>query len=218
MKESVPKQFLEIAGHPIIIHTLLRFEKSDLISDIIVVCCEGFIEKLQELVKANNIKKCTKVIPGGKTRQESSYSGGKGCPGGTEIVLIHDAARPFVTDKIIEKAVFAAREAGAAGPVIDSEDTLVSIQNNFIKEIPDRKSLKRIQTPQAFRYKVILEAHERAIEKNITNVTDDCGLVLRMGLPVETVVGDSLNIKITDKTDLFLAERIILQGDNPLET
>jgi len=209
MEASRPKQFLDLSEKPIIIHTLERFEKNIQISLVAVVCHMDYVEYLDELVKKNGLKKVYKIIPGGETRQESSFIGIKNCSPGTECVLIHDAVRPFIDDKIIEDTLTAAKETGAAGTVIDTADTIVVTEGHFIKEIPDRKNLKRIQTPQGFCYKTITEAHEWALKKGIKDATDDCGLVLAMGRPVRAVSGSVFNIKITDQADLSLAEKFI---------
>ncbi|MFH1552855.1 MAG: 2-C-methyl-D-erythritol 4-phosphate cytidylyltransferase [Candidatus Omnitrophota bacterium] len=203
MGKAVPKQFLEVAHKPIIVHTLEHFEKSDLISDIVVVCHAEHIGDLESLVKKSGIKKVCTIIPGGKTRQESSFAGIKSCPPDTEFVLIHDAVRPFVNDKIIKDVFNAAKKYGAAGPVIDVEDTIIEEKNGFIKSIPDRRYLKRIQTPQGFCYETILKSHERGVENNFKDVSDDCGLVISMKKPVKLVKGDPLNFKITNQRDMF---------------
>ncbi|MFC1480539.1 2-C-methyl-D-erythritol 4-phosphate cytidylyltransferase, partial [Candidatus Omnitrophota bacterium] len=213
---ETPKQFLELAGKPIIVHTLGQFEKNDLISDIVVVCHENHIKDLDELLRENRIQKIHKIVPGGETRQESSFIGVKSCPPGTEFVLIHDAVRPFIDDRIIEETLAAAAEAGASGTAIDTDDTIIVKKDDFIEDIPPRKNLKRIQTPQGFRYETILEAHQGALKNNITDSTDDCGLVRAMGQPVKLVDGSVFNIKITDQTDLFLAEKFFQSGKGSL--
>jgi 2-C-methyl-D-erythritol 4-phosphate cytidylyltransferase len=217
MNETTPKQFLELDGKPVIIHTLGHFEKSILISSIVVVCHEDYMEGLDELIKQNNIKKACRIVRGGKTRQESAFIGIKNCPPGTEIVLIHDAVRPFVDESIIRDTLSAAEEAGAAGAAINVSDTIIIKKGDFIEKIPDRGILKRIQTPQGFRYKAILKAHQWALENGITDSTDDCGLVLAMGGPVKLVKGSTRNMKITDQADLFLAESLARSGKGQIE-
>ncbi len=204
MNSSIPKQFLELAGKPIIIQTLERFVKSPLVTDIVIVCHRDHITKLAELVKEYNIEKVYTIVEGGKVRQESSYAGVKNCPEGTEIVLIHDAVRPFIDNNLIERVVRAAQEAGASGPVVETGDTIVVHEDGYIKSIPDRNTLGRIQTPQGFQYDVILKAHEDAIAKGVADCTDDCGLVLDMAWKVKVVEGSYSNIKITSKGDLAL--------------
>jgi 2-C-methyl-D-erythritol 4-phosphate cytidylyltransferase len=213
MNNEMPKQFLEIASRPVIIHTCKAFEKNESISDMIIVCNEKYIEHLQSLIKQNSIQKVYKIVPGGKTRQESSFLGIKACPPDTGFVLIHDAVRPFAGRSIIEDVLMAAKEKGAAAPVISTEDTIIVKDGDFITEIPDRNTLKRIQTPQGFQYETMLKAHEWALENNITDSTDDCGLVLAMGPKVKWVEGSRENIKITNAADLFLAENLVPMRD-----
>ncbi|MCK4852043.1 MAG: 2-C-methyl-D-erythritol 4-phosphate cytidylyltransferase [Candidatus Omnitrophica bacterium] len=211
MNTAVPKQFLELAGKPVIIHTLEKFEKSSFISDTVVVCHEDHIEDLRRLISKNKLRKVYKVVPGGETRQGSSFIGVKNCPPGTTFALIHDAVRPFINDTIISDTLEAAGAAGAAGTVVDMIDTVIVKNGDFIRDMPDRNNLKRAQTPQGFRYETILTAHEWALKNDIFDSTDDCGLVLAMGSPVKAVEGSVFNIKITDRADLAVAERLILE-------
>ena len=209
MKAAVPKQFLEVSGKPVIIHTLEQFEKSDPVSDIVIVCCEKAVDILEDLIKERGLKKIYKVAAGGRTRQESSFIGVKNCPPETGTVLIHDAVRPFVTEQMIADILQAVKETGAAAPAIDIEDTVIMTGGDLIKDIPARKTLKRIQTPQGFDHDLIFKAHENALKKGITDATDDCGLVIAMDKTVKVVKGSIRNIKITDRSDLVLAEQFI---------
>ena len=120
--------------------------------------------------------------------------------------------QPFIDEGMIRDILAAARETGAAGPVIDTEDTIVIEKDRFIEDIPERKSLKRIQTPQGFRYEVICTAHERALEAGVTDSTDDCGMVLGMGGRVSIVRGSVHNIKLTMPADMALAGYFITSG------
>lgn len=212
MNSEKPKQLLEIAGKPVIIHTLLQFDRSDLISDIVVVCDKDHLNDIDEVIKEHEIGKIHKIVRGGMTRQGSSFEGIKNCPEGTGFVLIHDAVRPFVSQKMIKDTLEAAMETGAAGTVIDSPDTLVVKKDEFIIDIINRNDVKRIQTPQGFGYETIFNAHEEALKKGIGDSTDDCGIVLAMGGSVKAVEGSVSNIKITYKSDLLLAEKLILKS------
>ncbi|NQT32700.1 MAG: 2-C-methyl-D-erythritol 4-phosphate cytidylyltransferase [Candidatus Omnitrophica bacterium] len=212
MQAELPKQFLFLAGQEIITRTLKCFEKSPIVSEIIIVCFEDYIDKTKALIDENNIRKVSKVIPGGKTRQESSFLGVKSCSSDTEIVLIHDAVRPFVSEKIIKDVSEGAAVTGAAAPVIDMTDTVVSKKDDLVGSIPDRTGLKRIQTPQAFRYDMIRKAHQMAKDKGTTDATDDCTLVLNMPGSVKAVGGSAYNLKITDGIDLETAEALLASG------
>lgn len=212
MGTDIPKQFLELAGKPVIMHTLQKFEDSRDVKDIVVVCHSDHIEKMKEIIVRAGMNKILKIVPGGETRQASSYAGVKACPVDTEVVLIHDSVRPFINERIISDTISAAEKEGAAGVVIDIDDTVVSSEGDIVSDIPDRKTLKRVQTPQGFRYDTILRAHEEALEKGITDSTDDCGLVFNTGGAVRTVKGSAYNIKITGPSDLDLAENFISSG------
>ena len=209
METQEPKQFLEINNVPIIVRTLLAFEESSLIDGMIIVSHCDYVERIDELIKNNNISKIMSITTGGKTRQESSFNGLKECPQDAEYVMIHDAARPFIDNRIIEDLLKATEEVGAATPAIEVEDTIITDKDSFIEGIVDRKRLKRVQTPQCFRYKTIVEAHDAAIEKGIIDATDDCSLVLGIGKKVKLTEGSLLNIKITKPADLTQCESII---------
>jgi len=212
MNASVPKQFLELGGRPIIIRTLEKFDVSPIISEVIVVCHEGHVGTLSGLVEKFGIKKAGVILPGGETRQESSQIGVRNCPDGTDNVIIHDAVRPFIDEIMIEDILKAAEASGAAGPVIGTKDTMVVSRDGFMVEIPAREHLKRVQTPQGFKYGTIVEAHEWAAKNGIVHASDDCGLVLGMGKQVRTVDGSPFNIKITDIEDLSIAEIFLKRG------
>lgn len=209
MGEDLPKQFLPLAGKPLIMHSVAAFEKHPLVSDIVIVCCESHMDMMKNILDGSVSKKISKIIPGGDTRQESSFMGVNSSPEGTAYVLIHDAARPLLTEEVIDSVLSCAKETGAAGPVIDAEDTIIIQKEDLIEKIPERKNVKRVQTPQAFRYDLILKAHDWALENGVKGSTDDCGLVLAMGEEVRTAKGEVFNIKITSKDDLAMAEEIL---------
>jgi len=213
MEGETPKQFMPLAGKPLIMYSLETFSNNRSVDGIILVGLEKYIDKLKDMVARNKIDKVIDIIPGGKTRQESSYKGIKKCPSDTGHVLIHDAARPFANDKIIEDVLRAVMKCGAAVPVMCFSDTVAIEKDGFIDTIPDRNRYRRIQTPQGFSYEVILEAHEKARENKITDSTDDCGLVRGIGRSVKTVESDPVNMKITDRNDIMLAEREICRRE-----
>jgi len=207
MGKNLPKQFLEVAGKPLIVHALEKFSRKKSINGIIVVSLEKYLDRSIQIIADNKVDKVIDVIPGGATRQESSYIGIKRCPDDTQFVLIHDSARPFVDNKIIDDVLRAAVKYGAAAPAMEISDTVIFEKDGFVDKIPPRKTLKRIQTPQGFSYETICKAHEQSRENGITNATDDCGLVRNMNSPVRIVEGDPANIKITDRYDIETAEK-----------
>lgn len=208
MGKDLPKQFLEVAGKPLIVHALENFSRNKSINGIIVVSLEKYIDRSIQVIADNKIDKVIDVIPGGATRQESSYIGIKRCPDDTQFVLIHDSARPFVDNKIIDDVLCAAVKYGAAAPAIEISDTVTFEKDGFVDKIPPRKTLKRIQTPQGFSYETICKAHKQSRENGIMGATDDCGLVRNMNSPVRIVKGDPVNIKITDQYDIETAKRV----------
>jgi len=202
-----PKQFHLLAGKKIYLHTLERFEKSGLFKEILLVVPTQWRKEVEE--DCPNAR----VIEGGATRQESSYRGIMACQEDTEIVVIHDAVRPFVTDRILKENIDKARELGAADTCIPSADTLVyAPKGDLIEAIPIRSHYLRGQTPQSFRLGIIKKAHHHALEKKLDGVSDDCRLVKELDLPVAIVFGDERNMKITTPLDLLLAEQFLRQG------
>jgi len=208
-----PKQLIKIAGKTLLEHTIEIFERSDCIDDIVLVVAPEIKDYVDEIVVRRSYSKISKIVFGGKTRRESSYYGVMALEAEDEdVVFIHDVARPFLDENIIRTGLKAAREYGAVDVVIDSPDTIVRVDDRgYIEEIPERRYLKRGQTPQIFIYKIIRKAHEMAAEDPDVDehVTDDCGLILRYNLcRVFTIKGSNWNIKITYPLDVYIAEKI----------
>ena len=208
-KDGKPKQFTKLAGLPVLIHTLKTFQTSAVIEGIVVVSHEDYIDHVWELVNKYGISKVEKVVAGGRTRQESSRVGIECCGKQTDYVLIHDSVRPFLSHEVIDALVKAVKTYKAVDTVIPSADTLVQVDaEGFIRTIPDRSGFRRGQTPQAFEYRLIFDAHRQALADGVENATDDCFLVLRLGHRVFTVEGHEQNIKITYPLDLHLADKL----------
>jgi 2-C-methyl-D-erythritol 4-phosphate cytidylyltransferase len=209
INSEIPKQFLELSGSPLIIHTLKPFEENSNIDEAIIVTPSDYIDKTWEFVNRYRLTKVKKIIRGGKTRQVSSKNGIDACGDDTKFVLIHDAVRPFITNNLLNRLLKALYQHDAVVPVIRSTDTIVETdRKGFINKIPNRSMLWRVQTPQAFEYQLIKEAHIRALKDGISNSTDDSSLVLRIGRPVFTLKGDEKNIKITLPIDIYIADKI----------
>jgi 2-C-methyl-D-erythritol 4-phosphate cytidylyltransferase len=204
-----PKQFVKLAGLPVLVHTLKVFQACRHISEVVVVTQEQYVDQVWHYVHQYGLDKTAKVVIGGSTRQESSSIGIECCGDDTEYVMTHDAVRPFLTQRILEDLVAAVIEHKAVDTVIPSADTIVEIDSKgFINNIPDRSTMRRGQTPQAFEYQLIREAHSSALRKGVENATDDCALVLRMGGKVFVVPGDEQNIKVTYPLDLHIADKL----------
>ena len=216
MESDIPKQCIDIYGKPLIIHTIESFDANPNIDSIAIACKKEWQEDLRIWIRKYGINKVQWIVDGGDTRQESIYKSlmtiGKEC-GEDDIVVIHDSARPLISQRIINENIEGAKEFGAVDTVIPSADTIVkSIDENTIDSVPLRKELYLGQTPQSFKYSMILDAHNKAIENNNLEATDDCQLVLALKKDVHLVRGDKLNFKITTFEDLLLLKAVIKLG------
>lgn len=205
---NVPKQFVKIAGKTILEHTINIFEKALAIDKIFIVITPEYRTMAEEILLKNNFKKVSKLLNGGDTRKESSYIGISAVEDAEANVIIHDCARPFLTQKIISDCIDALKTYDAVDVAIPSADTIIKVDgNNVIQNIPSRASLRRGQTPQCFKLSIIKKAHELA--QNDSNFTDDCGLIVKYNLgEVYVVNGDVDNIKVTYPSDIFLADSL----------
>ena len=202
---NIPKQFFEIKGKTLLEMSVDAFEQNELITDIIVVSHWDFMKETQDIIDKNNYKKVRKIIAGGQTRQQSSYNGVREIPDEAK-VLIHDAVRPFVTQKIITDCVNALEKYDAIGVAIPCTDTIIQIDDGIIEDIPKREMLMQIQTPQAFKVDLLLEAHKKA--KSL-EATDDCSLVLSLPHEVKLVKGDKKYHKVTTIEDIKYLEGLL---------
>jgi len=210
MNLDINKQYVEICRVPLLARTLKVFQDSSLIDEIVlVVNKDDFIYCKQEIVDRYNFTKIKTIVTGGDTRQDSVRNGLGEVSGKTEIVLIHDGARPFISDSCMAECIMAAYDYGASCVAVPVKDTIKRADSSgFVVETLDRSQLWQIQTPQAFKYTLILEAHNKALEEGFYG-TDDAMLVERLGYKVKLVMGSYNNIKITTLEDLLLAETII---------
>ena len=203
-----PKQFLELAGTPIIFHTLKPFELCDSIHEIILVLPAADTAGFLSLANQAGLRKLTRVVAGGSTRAESVYRGLLAVRAATaEIVAVHDGVRPFVTPAEIARTV-AAAQMGAAVLVAPVTDTIKEISGGQVVRTLDRSSLRRSLTPQCFRYDLLRRAYD-GIDVQDQALTDDSVLVERLGITVEAIEGSSRNIKITTQEDLQVAEELL---------
>ena len=204
---DVPKQFVKIAGKTVFEHTIEVFEKAENIDEVIVVITPSYRHFAEEIIIKNNYKKISKLLNGGETRKESSSIGILSIEDEEANVLIHDCARPFVSQRIISDCIKALETHNAVDVAIPSADTIIKVKDDIIEKIPERKYLMRGQTPQCFKLSTIKKAHE--LSKNDTNFTDDCGLIVKYGLcDVYVVSGEGENIKITYPEDIYMADRL----------
>lgn len=203
-----PKQFLEIGGKPLLIHTLDTFQSCAAIDEIVLILSENEIESFQETLRKFQIIKLSKIVAGGKTRAESVRKGLLSLDGEkTEIVAVHDGARPFVTSEEIAQTIDKAKIKGAvclAAPVFD---TIKRVRNGKIVETIDRNSLRRALTPQTFRFEILQKAF--AAENFDAAATDECFLVEKSGHEIFFIDGSPKNIKITTREDFEVAENLL---------
>lgn len=208
MGSAVPKQYLEIGGIPIFLHTLQLMEKSPVVQEIILVVGHQDVAMAQEIVSSYSLPKLRCIVPGGRERSHSVYQGLKALPEDCSWVVVHDGVRPFFTLSLLEQVVNAAKSYGAAIPGVPVKDTIkVCDDNDMVLKTPPRDSLLAIQTPQAFRRDWLVDAYEHAMKNRLT-ATDDAALVEKLGKPVKVVRGHYENIKITTPEDLAIAELI----------
>lgn len=214
MNMDINKVYVEVYGKPILARTIQVFEKCSYIDEIIlVVGSQELIHCKQNVIDFYGFTKVKALVCGGEERQNSVYNGILEVSEDCDIVLIHDGARPFVTEDNIIDSIDAAYEYGAASVAVPVKDTIkVSDTEDFASETLDRSKLWSIQTPQAFRYGVIAQAHERAVKEGFMG-TDDAVLVERMGQKMKLVPGNYYNIKITTKEDLCIARAITEELD-----
>jgi 2-C-methyl-D-erythritol 4-phosphate cytidylyltransferase len=207
------KQFLSLAGKPLLCHALDRFEASPFIDTIhLVVGLEDMDYTLTEIVEAYGYRKISRIVPGGRSRQESVKNGILSLSSEVDLVAIHDGVRPFVTPKMIEESIRAARQFKAAVIATPVKETIKMVdRDRTVLSTLDRESLWQIQTPQTFQLEVIKLAIQKAAEDGFLG-TDDASLVERIGIKVYILPGSYTNIKITTPEDLILAN-LILQAE-----
>jgi len=221
---EVPKQLLRLGGRTLIEHCVAAFEEAPGVHEILVVMPPGRTAEAERLLDGAGYRKVSGVIEGGTTRSGSTRRaiaaiGARQAAGdavGECGVLLHDAARPLVDQRIIADCVDALRDADAVGVAVPASDTIVVAIDGVMTRMPRRDSLLRCQTPQAFRLPVIARAHELARADPDFTPTDDCGVVLRYlpEVPVRVVAGSEHNIKITYPRDLAIAETLLKTGDS----
>lgn len=208
--EGPKKQFLSLAGRPVLAYSLDPFEASPLIRSVVVVVQSEDIDYcLGEIVRKEGFRKVTHVVSGGATRQQSVRSGIEAAPEDGDILLIHDGVRPFTTTEMIEASVRAAQQYEAVIFGVPVKDTVKEVEaHQTVVRTLERASLYQIQTPQAFRAGLIREAHRMAASEGFVG-TDDASLVERMGIKVRILLGSYENMKLTTPEDLEFARFIL---------
>ena len=219
MGGSVPKQFLSIGGEPLIVQSLRMLQAAPVVAQIILAVPSADIEYCEaEIVVRHRFTKVTKVVAGGAERQDSVRYALAQVPSDTDIVLIHDAVRPFVTRRMIDEVVAASWKEGAAIVALPMRDTVKQVRTDgMIERTVDRTPLWLAQTPQAFRRDWIETAHRNAHAEGV-RATDDAFLVEWLGYSVAVVEGSGENIKVTRPEDLLIGEAILASRTKGRET
>ena len=204
---TIPKQYINLNDKPIVTHCIETFEKSSKIDGIIIVVASEYYEIMLRIIKQNSFKKIISVVEGGKTRQESVFNALelKECAQ-YDFILVHDAARPFVSLDIIDSVVNNIVETGCVVPVVAVKDTIKVIEKNGEVSTPNRSSLYAAQTPQGFYSEILLKAHKQAKNDGFEGY-DDSVLTERIGVKTKLIEGSDSNIKITTKEDLNYAKK-----------
>lgn len=202
------KLLLELTGVPILAHTLMAFESCELVDWIVVVAREVDFVPYQQLCRDFGLEKVHSIVRGGETRAHSVLEGIRNCPKEADLVAIHDAARPLVTNEVICEAIEAAAQHGGAAPVVPMKDSVKRIEDGRIAADVPRDSIAAVQTPQCFSRKRIEGALVKALRRCLP-LTDDCAAFEAAQLPVYATHGDYQNIKVTTPEDLLIAEAFL---------
>ena len=211
--KSRPKQFLELNGKPIIIYTLELFDTHPEVDAIVVACIEPWIPFLEKMIRKFEINKVVRIVPGGKSGQESIYRGlcaaeeyaGKQPAN----VLIHDGVRPLITEDTITDNIRKVEECGSCITCVPATETFVVTGDDGQMEIPSRAQSLIARAPQTFRLADIIAAHRKALAEGHTDFIDSCTMMNHYGYTLGTVIGPMENIKITTPTDFFVFRAMV---------
>ena len=213
LNSDVPKQFLPLGTRPVIAWSIQAFNSSEAVDRVLVVIPNEFVARMEEIIDRYKFHKVEKIIPGGSTRQESAFNAIQYLDyNDDDILLFHDAARPFIKQEIICDCIEAAKKHGAAAVYVPVQDTIAEIGDGFAVSVPPRDRFYSAQTPQAFLFSVMRRAH---LYGTGIPTTDDASLAINAGFPVKMVQGDYANFKITTELDYrsacLMAENIVIK-------
>lgn len=208
---DIPKQLLKIAGKPILEHTLAALDSHPMVDEVLIMMAPGHLDAVRAIVRDGGYQKVVGILEGADTRNDTTLRALEALGDDECNVLLHDAVRPLVTPRIIRECFEALAEHEAVDVAIPSADTIIEVgADDTIRDIPPRATLRRGQTPQAFRASVIKEAYARAGRDEDFVATDDCTVVLRYlpEVPIRVVRGDERNMKVTEPIDVYLADKL----------
>ncbi len=214
-----PKQFLEIFGKPVIIHTLEHFQKNENIDAIVIACVESYIDHMQSLVDKFSIDKVRMIVPGGESGQLSIYNGlcaAKKVAGDEKsIVLIHDGVRPLINQQLLTENIETVKKSGNCITAGIVKETIVVIDDDYeIQEVPSRAHSRVAKAPQSFWLDDILSTHKKAMSEGVTDSIDSCTLMQKYGYKMHMIDGPYENIKITTPDDFFTMRAILETKEN----
>ena len=214
-----PKQFLELHGKPIIIHTLEHFDRHPEIDAIAVVCIAGWIDYLKDLLDRFRIKKVRWIVPGGETSQDSTRSGlnaiAADCDPKSTIVLIHDGVRPLISEKLISDNLSSVREFGNAITAAPAIETIITVdEHEDVTDLLDRQVCRLARAPQSFYLADIIAMHQKAMAEGYDRMIDSASLMIHYGVKLHLVEGPAENIKITTPSDFYIFKAITEAREN----
>ena len=211
--KALPKQFLEINGKPIIIHTIEQFDKHPEIDEICIVCVEDWLDHLKSLLEEFKVKKVKFIVAGGDTALNSQYNGLKAISENMtddDIVLIHDGVRPIIDEKLISKCIASVKEYGSGICVAPATETIIRADDDgFIKSTVLRSECMLARAPQCFYTKDILEVHKQAIKDNNHDHIDSVTMMLSYGKKLHIVIGPAENLKVTTPVDFYICKALL---------
>ncbi|HOP50284.1 MAG TPA: 2-C-methyl-D-erythritol 4-phosphate cytidylyltransferase [Ignavibacteriales bacterium] len=215
---DIPKQFIKINDREILSYTLEAFDKHDGIDNIIVVTSKEYFELIQNIAKNNKISKLIEVVEGGKERQDSVYNALEYVlnnlePNSDDIILVHDAARPLISSKIISNIIENVLKFDASVTAIKAKDTILEVLNNNVAGFVNREKIYYAQTPQAFKFNVLYQCFKKSYEQNLY-FTDESTMLKYFGYKVFITNGDISNFKVTTPDDLELLKKILGKNGN----
>ena len=213
MKGTMRKQYLDLSGRPVLAHSIMTFDSCSLVDEILLVIPKEDVEYCQnKILSLLDLNNQINLVCGGDKRQDSVYNGLKATTKNTETVVIHDGVRPFIQPEDLKQCILVSKKYGACILGTPASDTLKrAAKSNIIETTLSRENIWLAQTPQAFKYDLILKAHETARRDGYVG-TDDASLVERMGEDVKIINGGKFNIKITKKEDFAIAKAMFDAG------
>ncbi|MCL5030549.1 MAG: 2-C-methyl-D-erythritol 4-phosphate cytidylyltransferase [Bacteroidetes bacterium] len=205
---SVPKQYLKFNGKELIVYTLETFQKNKLINEIIISADKAYFSILNRIKTKYKLAKINKIVEGGNERQDSVFNALTSLSADkNDLIVVHDAARPLLSSKILTEAITVAKKKGNALVCVKAKDTIIK-GNKIVDEYISREEIYYVQTPQIFKYGDLMDAMENAYENNFYG-TDESMLVKNIGKKINLVEGSFLNFKITTKSDIDLFKQLI---------